>query len=68
MKILNPGNSKHHLFSYHEVRKRLIEIYGKPKNDEDHIFLQNEVIAFRKRMKLYGLLEDFHKEIHKNWG
>jgi hypothetical protein len=65
MKPLCPGISKHHLFTYHEVRERLVQIHGKPKTDQDHAWLHTEIKKFRAAMPLYGLCEEFHAEIHK---
>lgn len=65
MKILHPGNSKHHLFTWEEVRDRLIEVFGEPKTDQDHEWLHGEIKRFRAAMPLYGLSEAAHKEIHK---
>lgn len=65
MKPLHPGNSKHHLFTYHEVRARLVEIHGKPKTEADHEWLHAEIRRFRAAMPLYGLCEEFHRTIHK---
>ncbi|MCK4814918.1 hypothetical protein KA005_04035 [bacterium] len=65
MEIKHPGNSRHHLFSYYEIRDKLIEIFGEPKTDEEHIFIQKKTTKIRSRMPLYGLSDEFHQEIHK---
>lgn len=68
MKIKKQGPSKHHLFTYHEVRARLVEVFGQPVSDEDHRFLHKEIRKFRNKMPLYGLSYDRHKEIHSQEG
>lgn len=65
MKLQHPGRSKHHLFTYHEVRARLVEIFGLPATDADHCWLHREIIRFRKAMPLYGLDPAFHQKIHE---
>lgn len=65
MRIKNPGNSRHHLFTYLEVKQRLIDVFGIPDTDEEHIFMQREVVKFRKNMKLYAISEEYHRSLHK---
>ena len=64
MDIANPGCSKHHLFTYHEIKARLVEVFGDPQCDSDHEFLQDKVKLFHGKMETYGLSFAAHEAIH----
>ncbi len=66
MKPIESGNSKHHLFSYYEIKKNLIKVFGEPKNSEEHLFLHKEIKRIQKIIPQYALSDKLHKEIHKN--
>ena len=63
---MKKDKSKHHLFTYYEVRKKLIQIFGEPITDEEHIFIQTEIKRVRKMMPLYEIDHNKHMELHKN--
>ncbi len=65
MKPIKAGNSQHHLFSYYEIRKNLIKIFGEPKSSDDHLWLHGEIRKIKLKMPKYNLDEKFHKELHK---
>lgn len=57
--------SKHHLFTYYEVRKKLVQIWGEPQSSEDHEKLHNEIKCIRKIMPIYEIDNELHIKIHK---
>lgn len=59
-----PLESKHHLFSYYEIRAKLIEIFGEPKSDEDYRKLSEEAKKCKKMMPIYKIDHQLHKSIH----
>jgi len=60
--------SKHHLFTYYEVRKKLTQIWGEPITEEDHQKIHAEIKRVRKIMPLYEINDELHKKIHKEDG
>ena len=58
--------SKHHLFTYHEIRIKLVEILGEPKTDAEHFALHKEIKRVRKLIPIYKIDDDLHKKIHEN--
>ena len=58
------GDNKHHLFKCSEVKKKIIEIFGIPKTDAEHNFIDGETSWAWKRMPCYILPIDKHKLIH----
>lgn len=64
MKLLAPGNSKHHLFTYYEIRNNLVLLYGHPKTDEEHLFIQKLTRSVHKDQRTFGLDNEFHKKLH----
>jgi protoporphyrinogen oxidase len=59
------NKSKHHLFTYHEIRKKLIQVLGEPVTNEDHVKLQAEIRKVHKKMPVYLIDHDKHMAIHK---
>lgn len=66
MELLKPGKSRHHLFSYPEIRAKLVELHGNPVTDEDHKWLHREVRRIHSKMPIYRLDAEFHRAIHLN--
>jgi len=65
MNLLKPGNSKHHLFTYPEIRAKLVQVYGQPFSDDDHVWLQKETRRLHRQMPTVMIDEDFHKQLHR---
>jgi len=59
-----PLESNHHLFTCGEIRKKLVQIFGEPKTDEDHRRLHAEVGKCWRRMPQYKISHKLHKRIH----
>ena len=64
MQLLEPGNSRHHLFTYHDIRAKLVEVYGEPVTDDDHQWLQKETRRLWKQSPTVMLDSDFHRQLH----
>lgn len=58
-------NNKHHLFTYYQIRKELVKIFGEPKTDDEHIALHKEIRRVRKIIPVYEIDINKHREIHK---
>lgn len=54
----------HHIFTYEEVRKKMVEIFGKPETDLEHKFIQQETFWAWKRMPCYKIPIEKHNLIH----
>ena len=61
------GNSKHHLFNFHEVRKQLTKLFGNPKTKEEHDILHDRCKKVMDKMPCFMLDEENHKEYHKKY-
>lgn len=59
------GDSKHHLFDYYEVRDKLVELFGNPKNDEEHKILHDRIKQCMNNIPVFVIDEKKHKEVHK---
>ena len=58
------NKNKHHLFTKYEVRKALIRIFGKPKTDEDHNKLHEEIKWAWVRLPKFKMDMERHRMIH----
>jgi len=65
MKASEPEKSQHHLFTYHEVRQKLVQVFGEPITDQEHRQLHKEIFRVRKLMPKYLIDHELHKRIHK---
>lgn len=54
----------HHIFKIPEVRAKIIEIFGEPKNSQDFILISKEVEWVWKNLPKYRLPMNKHKLIH----
>lgn len=59
-----PEKSKHHLFTCGEIRAKLVQIFGKPVSDEDHLRLHREISKCWRQMPIYLIDHQLHKKIH----
>lgn len=57
--------TKHHIFTYTEVRHALVDILGEPETEEQHRHIQKEAMKIWKRLPLYELELEDHKNVHK---
>lgn len=55
----------HHLFTYYEVRRKLVQVFGQPKTQDEHDFLHKEIKRVRAIMPKYKVSHEKHVEIHK---
>ncbi len=63
MKIKEAQNM-HHIFTYYEVREKIIEIFGEPHTDVEHKLIQQETDWAWKKMPKYKLPVNKHNLIH----
>lgn len=56
--------NKHHLFTYYEVRDKLVQMWGKPKTDKEHDKIHKEIKRVRKIMPTYLVDIEHHARIH----
>ena len=56
------GGSYHHLFNYHEVRIKLVALFGKPKTDKEHEILGKRCKRVMDNMPVFVLDRDKHEE------
>jgi len=56
--------TNHHLFTYNEVREKLIQVFGKPKTDSEHSFISLLTRRIWNRMPKFPIDKEMHKEIH----
>lgn len=59
-----PRLSEHHLFTYQEIRAKIVQIFGEPRTDEEHIRIQEETSKAWKQMPKYLIPHELHKRIH----
>lgn len=59
------NNSSHHLFTYHEVRKKLVQVFGYPNTEKDHEKLHKEIKRVQRMMPKYKITVEHHANIHK---
>lgn len=64
-KLDDPTMSRHHLFRRDEIREKLIEIMGVPKNQGDSDRLEREVEIAWNAMPIYVINHELHVEIHR---
>lgn len=57
--------SKHHLFTYYDIRARLVEIFGKPITEKDHEVLTRTAKRLHKKSPFIMLDDEVHKNIHR---
>ena len=58
----------HHIFTYNEIREKIVEIFGEPETDTEHRFIQQETIWAHKKMPCYKLPIKKHRLIHIEQG
>lgn len=56
--------SVHHLFSYFEIRRAVVDIFGDPKSEEEHLDLHKKIKDAFKQMPLYVIKKEHHSQIH----
>ena len=61
------GDSKHHLFDYHEVRLQLVKLFGIPKTPEDHKLLHERCRKVMNCMPCFMIDSKRHKEYHNSY-
>ena len=59
-----PEFSVHHLFTYSEIRAKLVQMWGWPETNEEHTRLQNEMKLIQKIIPKYRIPHSLHKKIH----
>ena len=64
MNLLAPGNSRHHLFTYHEIRAKLVAVYGTPVTDDDHRWLQKETRRIHRKTETVMIDAEFHQGLN----
>lgn len=56
------NGSAHHLFNYHEVRMKIVALFGKPKTDVEHEILGRRCKKVMDNMPVFILNKDMHEE------
>jgi len=54
---------RHHIFTYYDIRAELINIFGKPNNESEHIELQEQVKKIHKRTPFTIIQRKLHEEL-----
>ncbi len=64
------GESRHHLFDYYDVRDKLIELFGKPNDEDEHDVLHKRIKKCMNVIPVFIIDENKHKDYHliKNEG
>ncbi len=57
--------TKHHIFSYHQVRKELLRIYDRPVTEEEHKKFQDMIRSMHRKIPKVEICEECHQEIEK---
>jgi len=59
------GNSKHHLFSYYEVKAKIVELFGRPKTEKEHEKLHWRIQKCMAQIPVFVILKKQHEKLHK---
>ena len=62
IEVIEKDGSAHHLFNYHEVRAKIISLFGEPKTDKEFSILDNRCIQCMNNMPCFILNKDKHQE------
>lgn len=58
----------HHIFTYNEVRDKIVEIFGEPETDIEHRFIQQETMWAWKKLPCYKMPVTKHNLVHIQQG
>lgn len=61
------GDSKHHLFDYNDVRRKLIELFGEPKDDDEHELLHRRIKKCVDVIPVFVINKKVHDDYHKKY-